>query len=58
MIAVALHDSLCFFLLKEVGNIRVYKPVYTTEKLGTDPSRKEYGPHIFARRANYAYNVF
>ena len=22
-----------------------------------DPSRKEYGPHIFAR-ANYAYHVF
>ena len=33
------------------------KPVYTTEKLGTDPSRKEYGPRIFAR-VNYVCHVF
>ena len=32
------------------------KPIYTTEKLGTDPSRKASGPHIFVR-INYAYHV-
>ena len=33
------------------------RPVYTTEKLGTDPTRKEYGPHIFAR-INIVDHVF
>ena len=36
---------------------RDYKAVYTTEKMGTDPTRKEYGPHIFAR-VNFADHVF
>ena len=33
------------------------KAVYTTEKLGTDLTRKEYGTHIFAR-VNFADHVF
>ena len=33
------------------------KAVYTTEKLGSDPTRKEYGHHIFAR-VNFADHVF
>ena len=32
------------------------KPVYRTEKMGTDPSKREYGPHIFAR-VNNPYHV-
>lgn len=32
------------------------KPVYTAEKLGTDPSRKGFGPHIFVR-VNCAYHA-
>ena len=36
---------------------QIFKAVYTTEKLGTDPTRKEYGPHIFAR-VNFADHVF
>ena len=35
----------------------IKKVVYTTEKLGTDPTRKEYGPHIFAR-VNFVDHVF
>jgi len=33
------------------------KPVYTTEKLDTDPSRKAYGTDKLAR-VNYTYYVF
>ena len=33
------------------------KAVCTTEKLGTDPTRKEYGPDIFAR-VNFGDHVF
>ena len=36
---------------------KVLKPIYMTEKMGTDPSKKEYGPHIFARVIN-RYHVF
>lgn len=32
------------------------RPVYAAEKLGTDPSRKSSGPHIFSR-VNCAYLV-
>ena len=32
------------------------KPVHTTEKLGTHPTRKASGPHLFVR-VNYAYHV-
>ena len=33
------------------------RPVYTTENLGTDPTIKEYGPHIFAP-VNFVDHVF
>ena len=32
------------------------RPVYAAEKLGTDPSRKSSGPHIFVR-VNCAYHA-
>ena len=38
-------------------NFELIRPVYTTEKLGTDPSEKWYGPHIFAH-VNNAYHDF
>ena len=49
-----------FWLLKvilKIGDSVPLKAVHTTEKMGADTSRNEYGPHIFSR-VDYAYHVF
>ena len=44
------------YVLKTSADLFVKGHIYTTTKLSRDPSRKEYGCHIFAR-VNYAYHV-
>ena len=52
--------SLCASTVCSIFNLegikQHLKAVYTAEKLGTDVSKKEYGPHIFAC-VNNPYHV-
>ena len=47
------HRAEAFFYIHYVH----FRPVSTTDILGKDPLRKEYGPHIFAR-VYYTYHEF
>ena len=44
------------YVLKNTADLFLKGPIYITTKFSRDPSRREYGCHIFAP-VNYAYHV-